>query len=186
MLKLIKILKDQNIGTDKDTLKFTDKENMQICLSESNGQITDLIDYTQTSNQQNNYLNFLLPNATFHYMCRYTGSTGSALLQNYDQINNSDKIKNTTNSDKVKLFYYGTDQENPAQLKFYSNHDDYYNYITLDNTENLKTPSDVKFIYMTNYIQQFSTMYKLLIDILHNTLQLDELNKQLNTAEKNN
>jgi hypothetical protein len=116
--ELIMILNEQNIGDDYNNVKFTDKENMQICLSESNGLITDLIDYTKSSD---NYLNVLLPNATFHYMCRYTGSAGSALLDDYTKIN-------ATTSDKVKLFYYGTDPENPTQLKFYSNHDDYNNY----------------------------------------------------------
>jgi hypothetical protein len=109
-------------------------------------------------------------------MCRYTGLAGSSLKDNYDQINNSDKIKNTTNSDKVKLFYYGTDQENPKQLKIYSNHYDYY--ITLDNTENLKTPSDVKFVYITDYTQQL-----LQINILiNNTLQLNTTEKALAEA----
>jgi hypothetical protein len=114
-------------------------------------------------------------------MCRYTGSAGSAktsLKTIYDDINNSNQIiKDTTNSDKVKLFYYGTDPENPTQLKFYSNHDDYNNYITLDNTkdtEKLKKASDVKFVYITDYTQQLLPMNKLLIDSLNDTLQLNK------------
>jgi BspA type Leucine rich repeat region (6 copies) len=183
LCSLIGILKDQVIDKT-NAVKIVDK-NMQICLSESNGSITDLIDYTKSSND---FLNDLLPNATFRYMCHYTGSAGlaeTALKTIYYDISDSDKIIKPSTEDKVKLFYYGTDPENPTQLKFYSNHDDYYNYITLDNTkntENLKTASDVKFVYITDYIQQLLPTNKLLINTLNNTLQLDDIKTQLKTA----
>jgi hypothetical protein len=178
----------------KNPVKFVDKKNMQICLSESNGPITDLIDYTKSSD---NYLNVLLPKATFHYMCRYTGSaettvsvgsSGSSLLDDYNKINNSKQIiKDTTNSDKVKLFYYGTDLDNPTQLQIYFNHDDYYNYITLDNTKNtgnLKTLSDVKFVYITNNTKQFLAINKLSMDMLNNSLQLNKVQAKLSTTNE--
>jgi hypothetical protein len=70
------------------------------------------------------------------------------------------------------------------QLKIYSNHDDYYNYITLDNTGNLKTLSDVKFVYITNNTKQFLEINKLAMETLNNNLQLNKVQAKLSTTNE--